>query len=250
MPYTFQSRLRYSECGEDGLQSVFSIMNYLQDCSTFQSESLGLGVARMKEAGKAWLLSAWHVVIDRYPAFGETIEIGTFASGFQGFYGFRKFFIRDAAASFCVRADSIWFFYDTARGVPERPQSCFSGPYVEAEQETNLDMLQLGPMQRKLLPPERGAGRQAEPVTVVRHFLDSNNHMNNARYLDLASEAADVWRPRELWASYSHEAVLHDVLTPVVETNARGKLVGLFLPDGRTSAVVAFKEAVPQEAEG
>ena len=243
MPYTFHSRLRYSECGEDGLQSVFSIMNYLQDCSTFQSEALGLGIDRMKAEGKAWLLSAWHVVVDRYPAFGENIEIGTFASGFQGFYGFRKFFIRDAASAFCVRADSIWFFYDTAHGVPERPEACFSQPYVDAEVDTDLNLLGLSPMQRKLRPPKPGEGKKAEPITVVRHFLDSNNHMNNARYLDIAAEAAEIWRPREIQAAYSHEAVLHDVLTPEVKITAPGaKLVGLFLPDGRTSAVVSFRE--------
>ena len=36
--YTFDSRVRYSETDEEGNLSVVGIMNYLQDCSTFQSE--------------------------------------------------------------------------------------------------------------------------------------------------------------------------------------------------------------------
>ena len=40
--YTFDSRVRYSETDEEGNLSVVGIMNYLQDCSTFQSEDLKL----------------------------------------------------------------------------------------------------------------------------------------------------------------------------------------------------------------
>jgi len=42
--YTFESRVRYSEMDEFGKLSVTGIMNYLQDCSTFQSEDLKLGL--------------------------------------------------------------------------------------------------------------------------------------------------------------------------------------------------------------
>ena len=36
--YTFGSRIRYSETDEYGKLTLTGIMNYLQDCSTFQSE--------------------------------------------------------------------------------------------------------------------------------------------------------------------------------------------------------------------
>ena len=238
MPYTFRSRVRYSECGEDGLQSLFSIMNYMQDCSTFQSEALGLGTKRMQELHRAWLLSAWHVAADRYPAFGEEIEVGTFACGFQSFYGFRRFFIRDAKGAFCVRADSIWFLYDTEHEMPVKSDEALMLPYLNAEQGTDFDMLHLGKMSRKLPAPRNGV--PGEPFAVPRHFLDSNLHMNNARYLDLACEAAEVFRPKEWRASYVHAAKLGDVLIPCVEKREHERIVGLNKEDGSLSAVVSF----------
>ena len=42
--YTFDSRIRYSETDETGALSLLGVINYLQDCSTFQSEDIGLGV--------------------------------------------------------------------------------------------------------------------------------------------------------------------------------------------------------------
>ena len=44
--YTFDSRIRYSETDSEGKLTMASIINYFQDCSTFQSEDLGLGVAK------------------------------------------------------------------------------------------------------------------------------------------------------------------------------------------------------------
>ena len=42
--YQFDSRVRYSETDEQGRLSVTGILNYLQDCSTLQSEDIGLGI--------------------------------------------------------------------------------------------------------------------------------------------------------------------------------------------------------------
>lgn len=42
--YTFDSRVRYSETGEDGLLEPAGDRGYFQDASTFQSEDLGIGI--------------------------------------------------------------------------------------------------------------------------------------------------------------------------------------------------------------
>ena len=39
MKYSFTSRIRYSEIGEDGCLTLPGLINYFQDCSTFQSEA-------------------------------------------------------------------------------------------------------------------------------------------------------------------------------------------------------------------
>lgn len=48
MKYSFTSRIRYSEIGEDGNLTLPGLINYFQDCSTFQSEAIGEGVAELK----------------------------------------------------------------------------------------------------------------------------------------------------------------------------------------------------------
>ena len=47
--YQFKSRIRYSETDETGRLSVPGIINYMQDCSTFQSEDGRMGISYLKE---------------------------------------------------------------------------------------------------------------------------------------------------------------------------------------------------------
>ena len=59
MKYSFTSRIRYSEIGEDGNLTLPGLINYFQDCSTFQSEAIGEGVAELKKRGCAWVSSTY-----------------------------------------------------------------------------------------------------------------------------------------------------------------------------------------------
>ena len=72
MAYSFSGRVRYSEIGENGLLTLPGILNYFQDCSTFQSEEVGLGIDVLKEWKRFWVLSAWQVIVERYPLYGRT----------------------------------------------------------------------------------------------------------------------------------------------------------------------------------
>lgn len=49
MIYTFDSRVRYSEVDHQGTLTLPALMNYLQDCSTFQSEDIGVGLSVLRE---------------------------------------------------------------------------------------------------------------------------------------------------------------------------------------------------------
>lgn len=60
--YSFDSRVRYSEVDEDRKLSLTGVINYMQDCSTFQSEDLNMGIDYLTEKHRAWLLSSWQII--------------------------------------------------------------------------------------------------------------------------------------------------------------------------------------------
>ena len=161
--YTFDSRIRYSETDETGALSLLGVINYMQDCSTFQSEDIGLGVEYLEKKKRAWLLSSWRIVIDRYPVLGERIKIGTWATSSKGIYGYRDFVLMDQEGNYLVKAESVWFFCDTEKMIPVRvmPED------VEAYGEGKA--LDLGKAPRKIAVPENY--EEETPVTIAVHHL-------------------------------------------------------------------------------
>ena len=105
--YSFDSFVRYSEVGEDKKLTLDGIINYFQDCSTFQCEELQVGVERLEALQRVWVLSSWQIVIDRYPALCEKIRISTWPYQFQGFLGWRNFTMTDGDGKLLAWANSL-----------------------------------------------------------------------------------------------------------------------------------------------
>lgn len=88
--YAFDSRIRYSETDSEGDLTLDALLNYFQDCSTFHSEDVGLGIGYMKEIGQVWVLSSWQIVVNRYPKLGEKVKIVTLPYELKVFLGYRN----------------------------------------------------------------------------------------------------------------------------------------------------------------
>ena len=110
MAYSFSGRVRYSEIGENGLLTLPGILNYFQDCSTFQSEESGLGIEVLKEWKRFWVLSAWQVIVERYPCLGENIRTSTWAYAFRSFLGMRNFCMETEDGERIAYANTYWTY--------------------------------------------------------------------------------------------------------------------------------------------
>lgn len=235
--YTFGSRVRYSETDEYGKLTVTGVLNYLQDCSTFQSEDLGLGIEYLNSRHRAWWLSAWQIMIDRYPRLGEEILIGTWPYAFKGMYGYRNFTIQDLQGNYLVRANSVWFFFDTKEGRPVKVTPEDIRGYGIGDEE-RLDM-EYAP--RKIALSDTWESR--EPLLVAKHHIDTNHHVNNAQYVEIAKELLpEEFHIGELRVEYRKAAVFGDILMPKIYKEQEGVIVSLCDTQGEPYANVWLKE--------
>ena len=138
--YSFDSTVRYSETDEKGRLSMTALIDYLQDCSTFQCESLGIGMEHLKKEKIGWYLAAWKIEIPDLPVMNDKITVSTWAYDFRGIYGSRNFTIRDPDGKYYVKADSLWFLFDLEKGVPVRAPGGETEPLLEPDR-ARLDML-------------------------------------------------------------------------------------------------------------
>ena len=195
--YQFKSRVRYSETGVDARLSLMGIMNYMQDCSTFQSEDCGVGLAYLEEKNRAWLLSSWQIQILRRPALGEEITVCTWPYEIKGIYA-----------------------------------------YGDEEPKLSMDYAP-----RKIRLPEHM--EEAGRLVIMKHQIDTNHHVNNAQYVDMAVEAlpeeADGREITEIRAEYKKAAVLGDTAVLMRAAGEDGYVVSVCGGDGSIFANVELK---------
>ena len=231
--YIIENRIRYSEADQDRQLKLGNILNYFQDCSTFQSEDLNLGLEMLKGRHRAWLLNSWQLEILRRPKLGETVQTGTYPYDFKAFYGYRNFFMRDMAGKYLVKANSVWFYVDTDSG---RPVKASEDEIRGYEREPRLDMGYSG---RKLQPVKEG--EKGVPITIGRNQIDTNHHVNNAQYVFMAQETLPAgFMPSRLRVEYKKAAVLGDVLHPVTAHLQDGYAVTLYDEGGLPCTAMEF----------
>lgn len=232
--YEFSGRVRYSEIDHRGTMTLPALINYFQDCSTFHSESLGLGMERLKQEKKAWVLSYWQIIIDRYPKLYEKITTGTFATEFKGLFGNRNFYMKDEEGRRIACANSIWVFMDLEKRRPCRPAEEDIAPYGVNEP---LDM----PYEdRKISVPEVFEDRESFPVR--KYHIDTNEHVNNCQYVQMALEMlpGDI-SVRQVRVDYKKSAVLGDIIYPGVARDQERIVTELRDENKRPYAVIEMK---------
>lgn len=233
--YYFDGRIRYSEVDSEGKLTLSSLIDYFQDCSSFQSEELGVGLAFLAQKHRAWVLNSWQIVVERFPKQGETVWTGTLPYELKGFLGLRNFAMLSPDGTYLAKANSVWSLLDTDTWRPAAMLPEFLARYNIGER---LDMEYAS---RKINIPE--GGREGEGIVIRKHHLDTNHHVNNGQYVDIAMDfLPEQFQIYQMRAEYKMQTFLDDVLIPYVVQRDGFVLVTLKDTEGRPHAVVEFTE--------
>lgn len=235
--YHFDDRVRYSECDENGDLSLVAMMNYLQDCSTFQSESLGVGLDYLNEHHMGWVLTTWQIEVSRLPHFCDTVRTATWAYGMHGYQALRNFVMDSADGERLVTADSQWVLFDLEeRHMIRIPDSQLV--YVSGEARCEM----------RAMPKHltvTGPFEETSPVMVSEQHLDTNRHVNNAQYVLMAIDAlSELGRSVDLGrltVQYRSMALLGDVILPRVHATENGSDIELVSQTGTAYAIVRME---------
>ncbi|MCL2718904.1 MAG: thioesterase [Lachnospiraceae bacterium] len=238
--YTYKNRIRYSEIDKNGKLSLISLLNYFQDCSTFHSEDLGLGYQYLIKQDLLWVLSAWQIVVFRYPELCENIIVGTAPYEFRSVIGYRNFLMTTEESEQLACANSIWTLLDTKKGRPAKPTAEMINGYQLAEK------LPMDYADRKIAVP--GDGTMLSPIEVKPHHLDTNNHVNNGQYIsiamDLLADSNVTAEISQLRAEYRKSAVLGDIMYPKLIKAANTEIISLQDTDGNPYCVAEMTRRI------
>ena len=233
MGYSFDSRIRYSEIGENGCLTLPGVLNYFQDCCTFHSESIGQGMEVVKKRERAWVLSAWQVIVNRFPGLGEPVTVTTAPYEFRCFMGKRNFTLETKDGERLAYANSFWTYVNLSTGLPEKLSEEDTRGY-ELSPKLEMDYAP-----RKISLPENFVSGQS--FQVQKHHLDTNHHVNNCQYVCMAEDyLPEGFTFRQMRTEYKKQARLGDVICPMVSVGEERVAVLLNNEAGGAYAAAEF----------
>lgn len=235
--YTWDSRVRFSEVGEDKRLTLDGVLNYFQDCSTFQSEDLGNGMEAVEALHRVWVLNAWQIVVNEYPKLGEKIVTGTWPYEFNRFFGSRNFIMYGEDGRVLAYANSLWTYLNFENGRPARVDDEILNLY---QLEPKYDMEYAD---RKITLPGTMESRKSFPVEV--YHLDTNHHVNNGQYVKMAGAyLPQDFHIAQMRAEYKKSALLGDMIYPRVHAEEDKVIVSLEDEAGTSFAIVEFRNTL------
>ena len=193
-----------------------------------------MGLDYMEAVGKAWILVAYQIQRLKPISLGQKITVGTTPTDFKGAFGERQFFIKDEEGRFLVKANSLWILMDMSDRKPIRITEEDMKMY---SMEKAFDDIAVS---RKMkLSTERE--KQAE-YKVLKTYIDSNGHMNNADYIRVATELLpEDFQWQEMHIIYQKEVLEGDTMIPYIHNEPEGIGISIENTDGEVITKIKFK---------
>ena len=208
-----------------GLARPVALLNFLQDAAGDHAGRLGLSVVDLFKRNMTWVLSRYHVLIHRYPALGERLEVMTWPSGKHGYFALRDFEVSDGSGGPILSATSSWMVIGLEKKQAAKVDDVVGPGYAVEKRALDDPFASL---------PVLSARESEVRFRVETAHLDWNRHVNNAVYVQWALEGVppDVLMslcPMELEVSYRAEALYGDEVLSAAQRVPEGDTGPIFL---------------------
>ncbi len=95
-----------------GRAGLANMMNVMLEISERQLETLHAGMDAINEFQAGWVITQYHMDIQRMPRIEEPLRVGTEATTYNKFFTYRDYWIDDAQGQRLVTVNSNWIIMD------------------------------------------------------------------------------------------------------------------------------------------
>ncbi|KAK9102127.1 hypothetical protein Sjap_019381 [Stephania japonica] len=195
--FTQNFSIRSYEIGADRTASIESLMNHLQETALNHVKTAGLlgdgfgSTPEMSSRDLIWVVTKMQVLVDRYPSWGDVVQVDTWVSS-SGKNGMRRdWLVRDSnTGETLARASSVWVMMNkiTRRlsKIPEEVRREITPYFRECGSIVEEDG-------RKLPKLDDSTADYVRSGLAPRwNDLDINQHVNNVKYIGWILESAPL----------------------------------------------------------
>ncbi|OAB26426.1 hypothetical protein PMSD_24870 [Paenibacillus macquariensis subsp. defensor] len=208
--WTVEHLIYSNEIDHNATCRLSNLLSLMQRAADGDVEHMGGTRDQMVAHNMGWMLTTIDLVCERMPRFNEMIAITTWNKGTKGPLWLRDFRIFDENHQEIAKACTLWALVNTDKRKVLRPSAYpFEiNPYSEDS---------VGPVPDKMNISDEVGLYNSYTMTVRYSGIDSNGHLNNARYADLCMDALTVEELEKtsihgFHITYHHEAQMGEVI--------------------------------------
>lgn len=208
------------EMGPDGLVTLHSLFNYMQDIASEHARILGYGRDDLMKSNHFWVLSRIYARFSEWPVWRESITVKTWPSGVDQIFAMRNYELRDKDGRLFGSGTSSWLIIDRITKKIQRPDE-FLQNYSRDNQAI------ASPLRNPVKLMQASENGVISPAFRVKiNDLDINLHTNNVNYLKWVTDTYDLnfvmnHRPCSAEINYLAEAIFDDEI--IVRTSGDKK---------------------------
>jgi acyl-ACP thioesterase len=181
-----------ADVAPSGRARLDAIARWLQDAALADVVDSGL------DGGGVWVLRRLRLCVERFPRFGDALEVQTFCSGTGALVAERRSTVRDGTGA-AVEAVALWVHLDPDGAHPRPLPEGFESVYGTAAARRRVRAR----LRHPAAPPPRAPVR---PWRFRAADLDLAGHVNNAVYWQVLEEELVPAEPLALDAEIEHRA--------------------------------------------
>lgn len=175
MEYQEEHLVEYHECDENSNIKFSSLVDLMMQTSEHQLEKGKAGTQALLKKGIGWVVTQYHFEIQRMPRALEKIILTTEGTGYNRFFEYRDFGVKDAQGRQLITVTSQWVMLDLDKRklIPADQQMM---------REFSVPFLKKMPHFPRLRPLANY--KYQERFKTRFYDLDTNHHLTNSHYFN------------------------------------------------------------------
>ncbi|MDQ0151130.1 acyl-[acyl-carrier-protein] thioesterase [Eubacterium multiforme] len=161
-----------------------SIVDFFCDIGNIHAEKMGDSIDFQIAHGCTWVFYKYDIKMYKYPKYRQKVYVTTMPAGFKKFYAYRNYIVKSEEGELLAEATALFFLINIEK---RRPARIFKEYYDMYDQEDDLD--KAIDMEKIEKPTREDYYKEFQ----IRYSdIDSNTHVNNAKYIEWAVESVPL----------------------------------------------------------
>lgn len=181
--YEKEFELGINDVDRNNKMKLVTYLKLMQEAGALHSKEYGYCLDTESITHKAWVVLAWKVDILKRPDWNSKLYIKTWIGKIDKLYFYRYFKIQDEKGEIVAKASSQWIMIDTVTKKIQKVTEEILNQFIEVSEEGFEENIKKGSLKFDVKELE-----EIYRCNVQKRDIDTNGHLNNIIYLDLAME--------------------------------------------------------------